>query len=116
MLRLMLTTAGGEPRIISLEGKLPLTIGRSENAGLVLADRKVSRRHAEIGAEADGSLFVEDLASRTGTRVNGQTISARTRLGAGDVIEVLRPQRPLPRRDRRRVPGTGCRSTPRRRR
>ena len=88
MLRLMLTTAGGEPRIISLEGKLPLTIGRSENAGLVLADRKVSRRHAEIGAEADGSLFVEDLASRTGTRVNGQTISARTRLGAGDVIEL----------------------------
>ena len=59
-----------------------------ENAGLVLADRKVSRRHAEIGAEADGSLFVEDLASRTGTRVNGQTISARTRLGAGDVIEL----------------------------
>ena len=88
MLRLMLTTAGGEPRIISLEGKLPLTIGRSENAGLVLADRKVSRRHAEIGAEAEGSLFVEDLASRTGTRVNGQTISARTRLGAGDVIEL----------------------------
>ncbi len=88
MMRLKITTAEGERRTFSLEGKLPLIIGRSEQAGLVLADRKVSRRHAEIGAEADGSLFVEDLASRTGTRVNGQTISARTRLGAGDVIEL----------------------------
>ena len=88
MMQLKMKTPEGDGGSVLLKGKLPMTIGRSENAGLCIADRKVSRRHAELRLEEDGSLSIEDLASRTGTRVNGQTISARTRLGAGDVIEL----------------------------
>ena len=88
MMRLKITTAEGERRTFSLEGKLPLIIGRSEQAGLCIADRKVSRRHARISMDGEGALFLEDLSSRTGTRVNGQTVSGRIRIAPGDVIEL----------------------------
>ena len=74
MMLLKIKTADGKEQTVSLEGKCPMTIGRSDGAGLCVADRKVSRRHAEITAN-DGNLFIEDLASRTGTRVNGKPIS-----------------------------------------
>lgn len=88
MMQLKMKTPEGDGGSVLLEGKLPMTIGRSENAGLCIADRKVSRRHAELRLEEDGSLSIEDLASRTGTRVNGRPVLERTRLAAGDVIQL----------------------------
>lgn len=88
MLQLAITTPDGKQQTLPLSGKLPLTIGRSENAGLCLADRKVSRRHAEISPGPDGTLFLEDLSSHTGTRVNGHTVSTRTPITAGDRIQL----------------------------
>ena len=76
--------------IVPLEkdGKFPLLIGRSEGADLrIAADRKVSRRHAQI-SRAGEEVFVEDLSSRSGTRVNGQSISVRTALKPGDSIQI----------------------------
>ena len=87
MMLLKIKAADGKEQTVSLEGKCPMTIGRSENAGLCVAGRKVSRRHAEITAN-DGNLFIEDLASRTGTRVNGKPISGRTGLAPGDTIQI----------------------------
>ena len=80
---LKITTADGECKTISLAGKNSVMIGRSESADLYLADKKISRRHAEISINGDG-IFLDDLSSRTGTRVNGESISGRTRLsGSG---------------------------------
>lgn len=62
-------------------------IGRSESADLYLADKKISRRHAEISINGDG-IFLDDLSSRTGTRINGESISGRTRLSVNDSIQI----------------------------
>ena len=88
MMQLIVTTASGEKKRIALDGRLPLLIGRSGEAGLCLSDKKVSRRHAEISGNGAGVLTVEDLSSRTGTRVNGVAISGRTKLAPGDVIRI----------------------------
>ncbi len=87
MMQLKIRNADGTEKIVSLEGKCPLTIGRSDGAGLCVPDRKVSRRHAEITVEGE-QLFLEDLASRTGTRVNGKSIASRTPLAPGDTIQI----------------------------
>ena len=84
---LKITTADGECKTISLAGKNSVMIGRSESADLYLADKKISRRHAEISINEDG-VFLDDLSSRTGTRVNGESISGRTRLSVNDSIQI----------------------------
>jgi pSer/pThr/pTyr-binding forkhead associated (FHA) protein len=52
---------------------LPCTIGR-KNCDLVLDNSIISRRHAEIKI-VENALVIEDLASRNGTKVNGETIT-----------------------------------------
>ena len=84
---LKITTADGECKTISLAGKNSVMIGRSESADLYLADKKISRRHAEISINGDG-IFLDDLSSRTGTRINGESISGRTRLSVNDSIQI----------------------------
>jgi hypothetical protein len=59
-------------------------LGRGHEADVRLADASVSRRHAEIRADA-GRLLVDDLGSTNGTSVNGERI-ARAALLDGDRI------------------------------
>lgn len=67
--------------------RLPVLIGRGEGASLPLeADRLVSRQHAEI-FERGGGLYLRDLNSLHGTRLNGKPIR-ETRLSPGDTIQV----------------------------
>ena len=74
-------TRGGRP----VELVRPLyVVGRSRHADIQIQHRAVSKLHAVL-FNCDGVLFVRDLASTNGTRVNGQ----RVRLGAllpGDKI------------------------------
>mgnify|MGYP006274718549 FL=1 len=62
------------------------TIGRAEEASILLDDVTVSRRHAAIEEEADGRYLV-DLASLNGTYVNNRRIE-RVRLRDGDELQV----------------------------
>ena len=62
-------------------------IGRGVEADLRLLDTGVSRRHAELRQEPDGSVVVVDLGSTNGTRVNAQPV-VELRLGDGDRIQV----------------------------
>jgi predicted component of type VI protein secretion system len=65
-----------------------ITVGRAaEGVTFRLTDRDVSRRHARF-LRASGAVFVEDLGSLTGTRVNGEKISSRRRLREGDLVEI----------------------------
>jgi hypothetical protein len=67
-------------------GDDPITIGRLPECEIVLADTKVSRRHAEVRRDGVGVVVV-DLGSTNGTQVNGSGISERT-LNDGDTITV----------------------------
>lgn len=64
-----------------------LFVGRGRQCDLVLQDEAVSTRHLAIWA-GDGKLFVEDLRSRNGTRVNGKPLQGRSELVLDDVVEL----------------------------
>jgi hypothetical protein len=62
-------------------------IGRGADCQLALDDGLVSRRHAMITV-AEEQVFVEDLESRNGVKVNGNLIDRKTSLGDGDRVQV----------------------------
>ena len=65
-----------------------LTVGRGGGCTISLPDDTfVSTVHARIFTNAN-ELWVEDLNSTNGTAVNGNTISAPTRLRKGDVVRI----------------------------
>ena len=65
-----------------------MIIGRAtEGVGWRLPDRNVSRRHARLSI-AGGTIFIEDLGSLTGTRLNGERIGSRRRVRPGDLVEI----------------------------
>ncbi len=64
----------------------PLIIGRLPECDVVLPDSNVSRRHAELRRKGDG-VFVTDLGSTNGTRVNGAPVREQL-LVSGDEISV----------------------------
>ncbi len=67
-------------------GSEALVIGRLPGCDVVLADSNVSRRHAEVRRRGDG-VFVTDLGSTNGTRVNGAPVREQL-LASGDEISV----------------------------
>jgi pSer/pThr/pTyr-binding forkhead associated (FHA) protein len=63
-----------------------VTIGRVPESDVVIADRGVSRRHAQIRTK-DGASTLTDLGSTNGTQLNGQQIQSRP-LNDGDRIVI----------------------------
>jgi len=84
--RILLEDAGGRKRAVPFAGA-DLTVGRAPDSGLLLPDRDVSRRHARL-QRTNGAVWVEDLGSANGTRVNGQPIAGRRRIGPGDLVQI----------------------------
>lgn len=64
-----------------------ILIGRDEMCELRLQDRAVSKRHAIINSDKDGTLTIIDLGSTNGCFVNGQQID-RSPLQIGDHIDI----------------------------
>lgn len=64
-----------------------LRIGRGGECDVLLDEPDASREHAEIVGRA-GAAFVEDLASRNGTFVNGERVTSPRELHVGDVIRI----------------------------
>jgi DNA-binding winged helix-turn-helix (wHTH) protein len=69
---------------IPLEG---ITIGREKGCSIIIADRQVSRRHAKIDRRG-GKAYLEDLASKNGTMVNGKSVRDEIELKDGDIIQI----------------------------
>ena len=86
LFRLHIVPAEGAPFDHVLRGD-SLVVGRAMDADLTISDPFLSRRHSRF-YRADSGLFVEDMGSRNGTEVNGQTIQGAQRLGPGDVVKV----------------------------
>jgi len=68
-----------------------ITIGRDDAVAgaCIKLDRYISRRHAQLREEGDG-LVLMDLASRNGTKVGDQAVSAQMPIGLGDRFQVGR--------------------------
>lgn len=64
-----------------------ITIGRQEGNTIRLTERNVSRRHCRL-IRNNGSIFVEDLGSYNGVKVNGDKIEGKQPIKPGDLIEV----------------------------
>jgi len=65
-----------------------VVIGRSTESDLHINDKYISKKHARI-LVIHNSYYIEDLSSRNGTRVNGESIT-RIRLADQDVISLGR--------------------------
>ena len=85
------------PAVIVLEGQEAgrswpiesdrVTIGRGEGCDVVLMERQVSRRHAQI-RRLNSQYVLEDLGSRNGTYVNGREVIGPYVLQDGDEIQI----------------------------
>jgi pSer/pThr/pTyr-binding forkhead associated (FHA) protein len=64
-----------------------ITIGRLEGNTIRLTERNVSRRHARL-VRQNGALYIEDLSSFNGVRVNGAKIGSATPLREGDEVQI----------------------------
>jgi Protein of unknown function (DUF3662)/FHA domain len=73
-------------RRVAVAGSEALVIGRLPECNVVLPDSNVSRRHAELRRREEG-VFVTDLGSTNGTRVNGIPVREQL-LASGDEISV----------------------------
>jgi FHA domain/Bacterial regulatory proteins, luxR family len=77
----------GAQRLVELDDGGALSIGRDPGADISLEwDGQVSRLHALIERVGGAWTIVDDGLSRNGTFVNGERLSGRRRLSAGDVI------------------------------
>ena len=80
---LQLVLEGGEPTVDLAEGRI--TVGREGENTLVLDSGDVSGFHAEIHCDRAG-VFLVDLGSTNGTRVNDQPVLARRKLEPWDIV------------------------------
>ncbi len=64
-----------------------ITIGRTADNAVRVADALSSRHHCKIEKTSEG-WFVEDLKSRNGTTLNGQRIDGRRVLAVGDQVAI----------------------------
>jgi ABC-type multidrug transport system ATPase subunit/pSer/pThr/pTyr-binding forkhead associated (FHA) protein len=83
----LVVVENGQQRAYPL-GAEPVTIGRDPASTIVVADSKVSRRHAEVRLR-DGGFELVDLDSRNGTRYRGEAIQ-RKALADEDAFEIGR--------------------------
>ncbi len=93
--RITITTGRGAGAWAALPAQdEEILLGRAAGAELDVDDDYASSRHAKIWRDAEG-FVVEDLLSLNGTYVNGQRITAPTRIDIGDVVRVGRSQMQL---------------------
>jgi pSer/pThr/pTyr-binding forkhead associated (FHA) protein len=64
-----------------------ITVGRQEGNSIRLTERNISRRHARFFRQ-NGTLFVEDLGSFNGIKVNGGKLAAPAALKDGDLVVI----------------------------
>src|SRR5262245_34045844 len=85
---LVVVSKVGETRTLEVTPGVEITFGRDEGATVRVDEERVSRLHARI-YRSGGSVIVEDLNSRNGTRVNESKLrAARQELVGGNRIAV----------------------------
>ena len=86
-MRLVIEDEAGTRTVVPFSSD-ELVVGRAtDGVAWRLPDRDVSRRHARF-TRVNGTIFVEDLGSLTGTWLNGERIDSRRRVRPGDLVEI----------------------------
>jgi pSer/pThr/pTyr-binding forkhead associated (FHA) protein len=86
-MRLVIEDEAGTRTVVPFSSD-ELVVGRAtDGVAWRLPDRNVSRRHARF-THSNGTIFVEDLGSLTGTWLNGERIDSRRRVRPGDLVEI----------------------------
>lgn len=70
----------------SLEKEI-VVVGRGQDCDIVLPERPISRRHAEVRRQGN-QYVLRDLGSKNGTYLNGQEIDGPVPLQDGDEIQI----------------------------
>src|SRR6185295_7825332 len=83
--KLILVTPDGRRTELLLAGER-VTIGRSRENTLPIAEMRASRRHCRV-EPSNGRWIVVDEESRNGTLLNGKLVQ-RALLARGDLIEI----------------------------
>jgi pSer/pThr/pTyr-binding forkhead associated (FHA) protein len=86
MVKLIIEDDEGKTTVVPLI-RDEITIGRKEGNTIRLTERNVSRRHAKL-VKQNGALFIEDLNSYNGIKVNGNKIAGRVAVTEGDRIQI----------------------------
>lgn len=68
---------------------VPLVVGRSADADLVIDDPYASDLHLRFGMQ-EGQMMLHDLGSTNGTYVNGRRVTAPMELSKGDSVQIGR--------------------------
>jgi hypothetical protein len=86
-----------KPVLIVIEGTMAgqqwvlhsdsVTIGRGGDCDIILTERPISREHLRIWRD-DSGYWVEDLASKNGTFLNGVEVTEPTLLEEGDELQI----------------------------
>jgi predicted component of type VI protein secretion system len=85
-MKLVIEDEAGTRSVVPFAGDV-IVVGRGTEVTFRLGDRNVSRRHARF-VRQNGTVFVEDLGSLTGTRVNGERIAGKRKLRDGDLVQI----------------------------
>ena len=87
-MKLIIEDDEGRKTVVPLvQEEMEITIGRQEDNAIRLTERNVSRKHARL-TRKKSEVFIEDLGSYCGIKVNGQRIDGVTRIAAGDVFQI----------------------------
>jgi tetratricopeptide (TPR) repeat protein len=86
VLKLIIEDDEGHASVVPLDQD-EITIGRKEGNTVQLTDRNISRQHARL-IRSNSSLFIEDLDSYNGVKVNGNRITARTTIRESDRLDI----------------------------
>src|ERR1041384_7651600 len=86
MFKLVIQDDEGKTTIVPLI-RDEISIGRKEGNTIRLTERNVSRQHARLYRQ-NGTVYVEDLNSYNGTKINGERLQKRTAIGEGDSIQI----------------------------
>ncbi len=85
-MRLVLKQKDGEVKEYQF-AQGPIHIGRAADSHILLPDRAVSKKHATIACNGEGSWTVQDLDSANKTFLNGQAVHAAP-IKTGDAIQI----------------------------
>jgi hypothetical protein len=83
----MLVLVDGESSTRWLLRSERTVVGRDPSSDILIADRQISRRHAEI-VRTGGDFVLRDCASKNGTFVNGERVEGDFVLEDGDEIQL----------------------------
>lgn len=88
--KLRVMSGDGSGRVYVVRVAQTFVLGRGEGASVRFHDSVVSRRHAQIQLDPDGTLTITDLNSANGTFLQGRRLEPgqKTRVLSGDAITI----------------------------